>query len=143
MGGSVMEWKENCFLALDKAKMFEDSAHRTRFKELVDCFSPYPFFTKGLCKCIYLSAWDDTHFCVMLETLTDLTLGKEKDTQEMSVKGEAYAEEETGREAYFYQFSGALLNGTPIPPADHTALSPEVRYIVHRTLTAAEIIDNL
>jgi hypothetical protein len=138
-----MGWKEDCFSALDKAKMFENSAHRTRFRELVDCYASYPFFTKGLCKCIYLSAWDEVHFCIMLETLSQLTLGHETNTQEMSIKGEAYAEEETGREAYFYQLSGALLNDAPIPPADHTALSPEVRYIVHRALEAAEIIDGL
>ena len=45
-----MGWKENCLAALDAAKLFENSGHRTRFKELMDCYSNYPFFTKGLCK---------------------------------------------------------------------------------------------
>lgn len=81
-----MSWKEICFAALDREKMFEDSGHSTRFKELFDCYSSYPFFTKGLCKCIYLSAWDEKHFCIMLETLTELALGKERDTKEMSAK---------------------------------------------------------
>lgn len=52
-----MNQKDACLFALDKAKLFESSGHRTRFKELMDCYSQFPFFTKGLCKCMYLSAW--------------------------------------------------------------------------------------
>lgn len=138
-----MSWKGKCFAALDAEKLFENSAHRTRFKELLDCFSPYPFFTRGVCKCVYLSAWDEMHFNVILETLTCMGLGKETDTEEMSIQGDAMAEEETGREAYMYRLSVALLNGTRIPPMDERRFSPEVRYIVHQALRAAEIIDDL
>lgn len=138
-----MDWKEKCFAALDAEKMFEDSAHRTRFKELVDCFSPYPFFTRGVCKCVYLSAWDEMHFNIILETLTGMSIGNETDTREMSIQGDALAEEETGREAYLYRLSIALLEGTPVPSMETGRFSPEVRYIVHRTLRAAEIIDEL
>lgn len=52
------------------------------------------FFSKGLCKCIYLSAWDEEHFCIMVETLTELSLGRETDTKEMSIKGDALADEQ-------------------------------------------------
>ena len=45
-----MNWKEQWIVALDKEYLFENSSHRTRFKELLDCFADYPFFTKGLCK---------------------------------------------------------------------------------------------
>jgi hypothetical protein len=89
-----MDWKNKCFAALDKEKMFENSDHRTRFKELFDCYRDYPFFSKGLCKCIYLSAWDEEHFCIMVETLTELSLGRETDTKEMSIKGDALADEQ-------------------------------------------------
>ena len=47
-----MNQKDACLFALDKAKLFESSGHRTRFKELMDCYSQFPFFTKGLCKWI-------------------------------------------------------------------------------------------
>ena len=49
-----MNQKDACLLALDRAKLFENSGHRTRFKELMDCYSHFPFFTNGLCKCMYL-----------------------------------------------------------------------------------------
>ena len=71
-----MKWKDKCFDALDEAGMFENSGHRTRFKELTDCYCNYPFFTRGLCKCMYLSAWDEEHFCILLGTLADMTAGR-------------------------------------------------------------------
>ena len=50
-----MNQKDACLFALDRAKLFENSGHRTRFKELMDCYNHFPFFTNGLCKCMYLS----------------------------------------------------------------------------------------
>lgn len=41
-----MNQKDACLFALDKAKLFESSDHRTRFKELMDCYSQFPFFYK-------------------------------------------------------------------------------------------------
>ena len=38
-----MGFKELCIQALDERRLFEDSGHRTRFKELMDCYSDYPF----------------------------------------------------------------------------------------------------
>lgn len=84
-----MNQKDACLFALDKAKLFESSDHRTRFKELMDCYSQFPFFTKGLCKCMYLSAWDEPHFFILLEVLTDLSLGKTQ-TRTICVKMEIY-----------------------------------------------------
>ena len=93
-----MSWKSTCTLALQKAGLFQDSHHLSRFKELVDCYRSYPFFTKGLCKCMYLSAWDEEHFCIMLETLAELTLGRERNTSEMKSKGACLAEASDCRE---------------------------------------------
>lgn len=138
-----MNWKEICFAALDREKMFEDSGHRTRFKELFDCYRDYPFFTKGLCKCIYLSAWDEKHFCIMLETLTELALGKERDTREMSAKGDSLTEEQTDNEYYIYLLSGALLNNTPYCAELPADLDDGTRYIIRRALRVSDIIDDL
>lgn len=142
-GDRVMDWKKNCFAALDREKMFEDSGHRTRFRELFDCYCCYPFFTKGLCKCIYLSAWDEKHFCIMLETLTELSLGKERDTKEMSVKGDALIEEQTDNEYYIYLLSSALLNDTPYRAELPADLDSGTRYIIRRALRVSDIIDSL
>lgn len=138
-----MDWKSKCFAALDKEKMFENSGHRTRFKELFDCYRDYPFFSKGLCKCIYLSAWDEEHFCIMVETLTDLSLGKETNTKEMSIKGDALADEQTDGEYYIYQLSIAFLDDLPFRINVSSDMTLEIRYIIRRALRASEIIDKL
>lgn len=138
-----MNWKEECFSALNAEKMFESYEHSTRFQELVDCFSGYPFFTKGLCKCIYLSAWDEEHFCIMLETLTDLSLGREKNTDEMREKGDLLAEEQTDGEYYVYHLSNAFLDGKPFDMELPESLDAGFRYIINRALKASAIIDQL
>lgn len=138
-----MDWKDQCFRALDEAKMFESSGHRTRFKELLDCYSGYPFFTPGLCKCMYLSAWDEEHFCIILETLTDLALGREPDTKEMRIRGDALEEETTTAEYYVYKLSNAFLDDRPFTEKEPENLPQDIRYIVRRALMAAAVIDSV
>ena len=138
-----MKWKDKCFRALDDEKMFENSGHRTRFKELSDCYCSYPFFTKGLCKCMYLSAWDEEHFCIMLETLSEMSVGKEKNTKEMRNKGEIIAEEQKNDEYYVYELSNSFLDNKPFSIDDPSKISPEIRYIIERAQKAAEIIDQI
>ena len=138
-----MSWKKYCLEALDEEKMFENAMHRSRFKELFDCYKNYPFFTKGLCKCIYLSAWDDEHFCIMVEMLNELSLGHEEDTTEMSNKGDSLLEEQTGDDYYVFQLSIALLNDLSFHLPENVSLSPDTRYLIRRALQTSEIIDQL
>jgi len=138
-----MGWSERCISTLDAEKLFENSGHLTRFKELMDCYSSYPFFTKGLCKCMYLSAWDEEHFAILLETLNDMSLGKERDTSEMEIKGDALAEEQTDGEYYVYELSLSFLSNTPYAPGSISSIPPTQRYIISRALEAARIIDGL
>lgn len=138
-----MEWKDRCFNALDAKKLFDDSGHRTRFKELTDCYASYPFFTPGLCKCMYLSAMDDEHFCIMLETLTDLALGKDKTTEEMRIKGDALVEEQTTEEYYVYLLSNAFLDDVPFHLDENVKLSPVFDHIIRRALLASAVIDSI
>ena len=138
-----MSWGDKCLMALAEKKLFESSGHRTRFKELMDCYSDYPFFSKGLCKCMYLSAWDEEHFCVMLETLTDMSLGRETDTGDMRMEGDIRAGEQMDDEYYMYHLANAFLDGVPFQLAPDANVSPEKRYTIRQALRAAEVIDNL
>lgn len=132
---------ERCFAALDAEKLFESSAHRTRMKELIDCYGNYPFFTKGLCKCMYLSAWDEEHFKIMLEMLMTMSLESERDTGEMREQGDVLVEAHTGGEQYVYQLSVSFLDGTEFVLDENAELDPEFRHIIGRALQAAEVID--
>lgn len=138
-----MSWKQKVYSALRTEKMFEDYGHSTRFTELLECFGDYPFFTKGLCKCVYLSAWDEEHFCVMLETLTDLSLGKETTTSEMRAKGDSLVEEQVDAQYYVYLLSNAFLDDKPFELPSDASLPDDFRYIIDRAQKAAEIINAL
>lgn len=135
--------KERYFSILDNENMFEDSGHRTRFKELLDCYGDFPFFTKGLCKCMYLSAWDDEHFCILLEILTDMSLGRDTNTKEMRVKGEALAEERHDAEYYVYQLSNAFLDNVPFHLPETADIPRETAHIISRAQKAAGLIDQI
>ena len=138
-----MKWKNDYLTALDEAKLFQDTGHRTRFKELMDCYAGFPFFSRGLCKCIYLSAWEDEHFAIMLETLNEMTLGREKNTGEMLDKGDSLAAEQTGGEHQIYRLSLAFLEERPFRLEEGVVLEPEYRYILDQALKASDVIDQL
>ncbi len=134
---------EDCLNALIQAQMFESSEHLTRFQELLDCYGEYPFFSKGLCKCMYLSAWDEEHFAVMLQTLNDMALGREENTDDMRFQGELLAEEHIDGEYYMYHLSCAFLDDRPFLESEYRYVTPEYRYIIEKGLKAAAIIERV
>lgn len=138
-----MDWKMGYWVMLDYHKLFENYGHRRRFIELMDCFGDQPFFTKGLCKCMYLSAWDEEHFAIMLETLTAMSLGQEEDTSDMRRQGDILAEQITGPEYYVFQLSNAFLDNKPFALSPKSVLDDGTRHIIEQALKAAEVIDGI
>lgn len=136
-----MKWNENCLKALTQARLFEDSGHRTRFKELMDCFSDKPFFSKGLCKCMYLSAWDEEHFLILLSTLSNMSLSREEDTSEMCIIGDSIADEQPTDEALIYRLSISYLENSEFIIDENVQLSERTAYVISRAQQAAAIID--
>ncbi len=143
-----MSKSEMYVAALEENGLFETPGHRTRFKELMDCYGDYPFFSKGLCKCMYLSAWDEEHFAIILQILSDLAIGRERNTQEMRIQGDALARdasEQTGRDGdyYVYQLSNAFLDNQEFIMPKDVKLSLEYEYIMKRALEAERVIDKV
>ena len=135
-----MNWKEQWIAALDKEHLFENSSHRTRFKELLDCFADYPFFTKGLCKCMYLSSWDMEHFIVMLDILNDMTIGKNQNLQLMEDNGKVLENMSDGYDRYIFQLAGAFLTSQDFQ-MPYVPIAKEGQHIIQRALEAAEVIE--
>ena len=138
-----MSKSEQYLSALDEKGLFVSSGHKTRFKELVDCYGAYPFFTKGLCKCMYLSAWDEEHFAMILEILSDLAIGRERDTQEMRLQGDVLAGQQNGGEYYVFQLSNAFLDGEQFVLKGDEDISEQIRYIIRQALKAEQVIDSI
>ena len=138
-------WKDDVFQKLSEQQLFQDEAHRSRFKELLDCYASAPFFTHGRCKCMYMSCWDDEHFCIMLEMLNQLSLQHNMGLNDMYENGELMAEEKQESGSYEDQvmkLSCAFLMDEPFSPdALHKDYDPVGRRFIMESLKAAAVID--
>ena len=110
-----MRWSDKCMLELTHHNLFENDEHRSRFRDLLECYSEAPFFTKGLCKCMYLSAWDNEHFAVMLDILNAMTINRQNNLDDMKDQGEVLeaaaenGELEDASSAEIWKLSNAFL----------------------------------
>ncbi len=136
-----MGWKEKCYQELTREGLFENAGHRARFRELIDCYSHYPFFNKGLCKCMYLSAWDEEHFVILLETLMGMAAGREKNTRDMEERGDELLKAHTDAEHYVYLLSCAFLENKPYTMPEEGKIPAETAHIIRQALRAAEVIE--
>ncbi|MDD2959659.1 MAG: hypothetical protein PHE06_15615 [Lachnospiraceae bacterium] len=138
-----MNWNEKCMLDLTHHNLFEDNAHRIRFRDLLNCYYGAAFFTKGLCKCMYLSCWDEEHFAIMLEILNEMTLDGDKNLNMMKDQGEIMVQSSVGFENVVLRLSNAFLNDTFFEMPDLGVMNPEGAHMIRQAVKAAEYIEEL
>ena len=138
-----MNWNEKCLLELTHHNMFEDTDHRLRFRDLTGCYYKAPFFSRGLCKCMYLASFDQTHFEEILDALNELTIDGAKTPKPMSERGAVLADQSDGPDKEIYCLSNSFLNNTHYTLPDLTLLDPDVAHIIRRSLLASQYIDDL
>ena len=131
-----------CLRELEIKGLFETPEHRSRFSELLNCYCNYPFFNKGLCKCMYLSSWDMEHFIVMLDILNDMTIGKNQNLQLMEDNGKVLENMSDGYDRYIFQLAGAFLTSQDFQ-MPHVPIAKEGQHIIQRALEAAEVIETV
>ena len=73
----------------------------------------------------------------------DMSLGREQDTKDMQVKGDALAEERNDGEYYVYLLSGAFLEDKPYILPEDADIPQEIRYIIDRAIRASAVIDEV
>lgn len=140
--GEEMDLNRMCMTALSEAKLFESMEHSSRFSELISCYSGYPFFNRGIAKCMYMSSWDMEHFLLILDILNDLTISRSHDLEPMKDNGKTLEQKAEGYEKYVMQLSTCFLNEEEyVMPEEEIA--EKGRYIIVRTLEAAKIIDQV
>ena len=145
-----MNWADKCMMELTHRNLFEDDGHRSRFRELLDCYFHAPFFTKGLCKCMYLGAWDNIHFAQLLDILNEMTIEKAAHLEPMTDNGMVLEQnaEDLGNdaEAAVMNLSICFTTDTPFDRSwldELEVIDPERAYIIKRALLAAQYIDDL
>lgn len=117
-----MTWASMCKKRLMSAGLFADDAHYQRFADAVDCYCDRPFFSEGLCKCIYMASFDDEHYIVFLQMINGIVARRERNLASMKEQGEVNVDAiemdyEAGkispelslRERCMYQLSSAFL----------------------------------
>ncbi len=141
-----MNWKNEVISALFREDMFENTDHYRRFRELITCYRDYPFFSKGLCKCMYLSAWDEEHFAEMLIMLGTMTIDHQNTTREMQTNGKLMEEELSSchkANYLIYEMANAFLEDRKFVLRDPESVPTTFVYIIRKALKAADIIDAL
>lgn len=141
-----MKWEERCLLELTHRNVFGDEAHRLRFRDLLTCYVDAPFFTKGLCKCMFLNASTERHFYLLLDTLNEITLEGARDLKLMRdslVYRMTTNDPDDIAERAFIHLSIAFLDGEPYEMPDIAIIAPDGVHAMRNALLAASYIDEL
>ena len=145
-----MKWSEKCIMELTHRNLFENDDHRARFRDLLDCYCDAPFFSKGLCKCMYLSSWDQKQFTQILDVLNEMILDRGNAMNLMMDNGMVL--EQTARNegdcttVAILEVSKTFLDEVPYDRNRLKELEisdPETAYCIKRGLLAAQCIDDL
>lgn len=140
-----MDWVEGCIRELRSQHLFQDGEHEELFREAVLCYQDKPFFSSGLCKCIYLASWDMEHFAIFLEPINVMVVRGDRNLDYMRELGRVIAEENRGvseRDRYIFELSGSFLQGEEFElPEEVERSGQDWIAIYHRAKRAAQIID--
>ena len=90
---------------------------------------------------MYLSAWDEEHFVILLETLMGMAAGREKNTRDMEERGDELLKAHTDAEHYVYLLSCAFLENKPYTMPEEGKIPAETAHIIRQALRAAEVIE--
>lgn len=138
-----MKWNEKCILELTHHNLFESTEHRSRFVDLLSCYWESPFFSKGLCKCMYLAAWTDDTFNEFLDMLNSVVIEGAKSLRMMKENADVMYNTYKGTGAEMYRISSAFLSDAPYQVPDFSLMDPDGAYIIRRALLASRYIDDL
>ena len=86
-----MSWEEKCIPALLEQRVFLSPQHFSRFETAFSFLRHQYFFTKGVCKCAILAAWDPKHFKIFMDSMQEMVEKKVKDSSCMITQGKLYS----------------------------------------------------
>ncbi|MGI6070219.1 MAG: hypothetical protein ACOYBE_07295 [Blautia sp.] len=140
-----MSWREYCVEGLDQQNCFVSAFHKSRFIEMFDRVKYQPFFTKGLCKCLFLSAWDQEHTNVMKNMLQELIQKKCQDVGYMLEQGKEFARHGHVNEKTMYELAEYFLTHPNCTPDESWLMSLSRGWVAlgDSALQASEVIDKL
>lgn len=76
-----MDWRDYCIEEIAKHRCFVSALHKKRFIEMFDMVQDEPFFTKEVCKCLFLAAWERKYTDEIESVLQEMIDKNAMDTQ--------------------------------------------------------------
>ena len=140
-----MAWQEQCLRSLMDAKLFLSAAHMERFKEAWKVLKKQPFCTKGMCKVLFLSAWDQEHYQFFKDTMEEMIARNETDTTYMLEKEKIAFENTALSEREMCKLAVAFLEEEGKTPGEQCLLKLAHHWvgIADNTLEMARLFDSM
>lgn len=140
-----MKWLDKCESALIDSHIFLSHQHITRFQEAFKLINDQPFISKGLVKCLFLSAWDQEHFNVFMDTIHQLIQNNDTNLDRMIEIDQDHVHRTKASEKIFYAMAIEFLLYPDQTPSESFMLKMSASWIgiADATLEASYIIDKL
>ena len=139
-----MAWRDKCLRSVMDAKLFLSTAHLERFKECWKLLKKQPFCTKGICKCLFLAAWDQEHYQFFRDTIDEMIARKDTDTSYMLEKGRVVLGNVALSERELFKLSIDFLEKEGETPDEHLLLKLAHHWvpIADHTLEMGRLLDS-
>lgn len=140
-----MEWKIKCISALTAHHVFLTPQHFNRFEQIYTALEGNIHFTRELCKCAFLAAWDHELASKFQSSVFPLLRNRQPNLQELITTAKEDLAGQDPNMKIIYQMVIDFLEHPGETPAEHCmlSLSPNWLPIADSALEASHIIDRL
>ena len=143
--GKFMDWKVKCIPALTAHHVFLSPQHFDRFEQLYALLEGSHLFTKGLCKCAFLAAWDHDLTIKFRNTVLPLLRSGKIEQNRLIAKAKEDLYSRDPNMKVIYQMVMDFLQYPDQTPSEACmlSLSPNWLPVADSALEASHIIDRL
>lgn len=138
-----MDWRDYCVDEMAKHRCFSSAMHKKRFIEMFEMVQSEPFFTREICKCLFLAAWDRKYTNEMEEILNKLIAENVMDARRLA--GTRKYRSITPNEKEIYKLAQEFLENPGETPDESCLIKLSKAWIPlgDCALQVSEILDSL
>lgn len=140
-----MSWEEKCIPALLEQRVFLSPQHFSRFESAFSFLRHQYFFTKGVCNCAILAAWDPKHFKIFMDSMQEMVEKKVKDSSCMITQGKLYSKHSDNNMRLFAELYTYFLSNPNQTPSENIMLRFSKNWVplLDCAITASLVLDKL
>lgn len=140
-----MSWEEKCIPALIEQDVFLSPQHFSRFETAFSFLRHQYFFTKGLCKCAVLAAWDPKHFNIFMKAMQETAERRDKNSDIMIAQAKEYSRSADSGLKFFAELYTEFLSKPNQTPSENIMLKFSKNWVplIDSVITASLVLDKL